>query len=717
MKKLLTIFLGLSSIIFSAKLNYTNTQTISYKGDITKYASYKQQGYPIVSLLYDSSAGMSNPDYWKRDLGFDVANLKLFRAGDPAAERKMYSQHVDHVIAMFTSFDTEMGGNYVKNNLGSIALMSTILPTNTPSGIITISAYSPAGSTGFMTSGSVYFGDVVNELAGGYHQSSRLTGVTSNNNNLWISPFGNDDSIEYQNDMGGDNVSAAAPSQESFYFPMFGEEVQKLSRSDSIRVKDFVCNGKSNPMKTLRDVRGFDGPRQSNLPGGPCSYNDGNYDTSYPFYALYARTHTVVGDGQVFAAGKARTGSSFAAPRISALARKIMMKFPGISYLQAKDILLTTASREKEELSSYDGWGIANHDKALRGPSALNAGLIEEQKFYTGMYDKVFDFNGNVYFWAEPSSDWTWSNDIYGNLPKHPSGEVILNTVVNAKDKDGDIVQTRLAFKKVKDLTFKRYIPSEKNYYADTSEFKSGLRKAGSKTLTINGNIYYDGPTEVLEGRIVFNGNVQNSTIVIYEGAEAVINSRASKVIIAGGKVKLGPNAVIGQLEVDPSLVSDLVFSLEGTPKIETLVSSKNMLDNIRRAVQGKDIVISAEKVVKDFKIPDVNVNIHKYQDLKREYFMSGYADHIKNTETYDNILPKLIRRYRPLSKAPKHMLETVPGYSNGTFRLDAYQMAENQEFTRYTNPLFVNDSFKIPHSSWEWTNFYAARRAAGLEN
>ena len=245
MKKLLTIFLGLSSIIFSAKLNYTNTQTISYKGDITKYASYKQQGYPIVSLLYDSSAGMSNPDYWKRDLGFDVANLKLFRAGDPAAERKMYSQHVDHVIAMFTSFDTEMGGNYVKNNLGSIALMSTILPSNTPSGIITISAYSPAGSTGFMTSGSVYFGDVVNELAGGYHQSSRLIGVTSNNNNLWISPFGNDDSIEYQNDMGGDNVSAAAPSQESFYFPMFGEEVQKLSRSDSIRTSS--ATGRATP--------------------------------------------------------------------------------------------------------------------------------------------------------------------------------------------------------------------------------------------------------------------------------------------------------------------------------------------------------------------------------------------------------------------------------------------------------------------------------------
>ena len=210
-----------------------------------------------------------------------------------------------------------------------------------------------------------------------------------------------------------------------------------------------------------------------------------------------------------------------------------MMKFPGISYLQAKDILLTTASREKEELSSHSGWGIANHDKALRGPSALNAGLLEEQKFYTGMYDKVFDLKGNVYFWAEPSSDWTWSNDIYGSLPKHPEGDIVLNTVVNAKDRDGDVVQARLAFKTVKDLTFKRYIPSERNYYSDTAVLKPGLRKAGSKTLTINGNIYYDGPTEALAGKLVLNGNVQSSTIVVYEGSEVTVNEIASKVIIA----------------------------------------------------------------------------------------------------------------------------------------------------------------------------------------
>ena len=332
------------------------------------------------------------------------------------------------------------------------------------------------------------------------------------------------------------------------------------------------------------------------------------------------------------------------------------------------------------------------------------------------MYDKVFDLKGNVYFWAEPSSDWTWSNDIYGSLPKHPEGDIVLNTVVNAKDRDGDVVQARLAFKTVKDLTFKRYIPSERNYYSDTAVLKPGLRKAGNKTLTINGNIYYDGPTEALAGKLVLNGNVPNSAIVVYEGAEVTVNGRASKVIIAGGKLRLGPNAVVNQVEIDPSAESELTFSLEGKPRIGTVISSRTMLDSVREVTRGKNIAISDEKEANNFKMPDVSINDRKYQDLKREYFMSGFADHIIKAGSNENILPALIRRYRPLSQAPREMLETVPGYSNGSFRLDSYQMAENQEFTRYTNPVFVNDSFKIPYSSWEWTDFYSARRKAGIE-
>ena len=714
--KIIMGMLALCSFAFSAKLNYTEKRTPSYRGDIIKYANYTQKGYPVFNILYDSRSGMSRPENWINDLGFDVRNLKLLRGGDPSIEKKFYSQDNDHVITMFSAFDTEMGGGYVKNNLQSVVYASRLLPANTPSGIIAVSTYAHAGSTGFMTSGSVYFGDTINELAGGYHQSSRLLGLTSNNNNLWVSAFGNDDSIDPENRMGGDDVSAAAPSQETFYFPMFGEEVQKMSRSDQIKVKDFVCTGKANPVKSLPQVRGIDGP-QKNFPNNSCSINDDNDRTSFPFYALYARTHTVTADGQAYAAGKASTGSSFAVPRVSALARKVMMKFPGISYLQAKDIILTTARRDKEELDSYMGWGIADHDKALRGPSALNAGLLEEQKFYTGMYDKIFDLDGNVYFWAEPETDWTWDNDIYGNFPRHPEGEIVLNTAVNTADRDGDIIQTRLAFKTVKDLTFKRYIPSEANYYKDTAWLKPGLRKAGSRTLTINGNIYYEGPTQVLQGRANFNGDVKNSTITVYEGAEIRISGNAEKVVLAGGGLILSKGAEIGTLEIDPKTSSRIYMPDEGGNHIGAVVSSPEKIKQIREIfAKFPNTSISSEKTIDKGSASDVDVNVHKFQDLKREYFLSGFSERISRTSSDADILSALRRRYTPIANAPREMLETVPGYSDGTFALDRYHTISNQEFSRYINPISVNDSFRQDQSSWEWTNFYEARKKAGID-
>jgi len=70
-------------------------------------------------------------------------------------------------------------------------------------------------------------------------------------------------------------------------------------------------------------------------------------------------------------------------------------------------------------------------NKALNGPAAFNAGLIEEQKFFTGMYDKIFDGSDNIYFWADVQNDWKWTNDIQGNFKYTPSGETNLDTVVN----------------------------------------------------------------------------------------------------------------------------------------------------------------------------------------------------------------------------------------------------------------------------------------------
>ena len=714
MRKLLVIFFGLSAVCFSAKLNYTNKSTTSYKGEIIKYAENTEEDYPIFNMLYDSESGMSTPSYWEEALDIDVSSIKVMRVPGMRKENKRYSSTSHHMISMFKSFDMSMGGNYVKNNPDSVVMTTGVIPGKMPRGIISLSTYAHAGSSGFLGSNSFFFGDVINELSGGFHQSPRLIGVTSDNTNLYIGTFGNDSTIESENRMSGDDIPVIHPSQETFYFPMFGEEVQKMSRSDNIRVKDFTCGNMFHSSKRLPDIRGIDGPTEIRQ-NENCAINDKHIKGKYPFYALYTKANTIVADGEVNAGGKLRNGSSFAVPRVAGLITKIMQKFPGISYIQAKHILLTTARRDEDKLDSYIGWGIADEKKALSGPSALNAGLIEEQKFYTGMYDKIYDYNGNIYFWAEPETDWIWTNDIYGNFAEHPTGTLKYDIATNTADADGDIIQSRLAFKTMRDVTFKEYIPSERNYYTDTAQFRPGLRKAGKATLTLTGDLYYTGPTQVLEGKIVIKGNVPYSSVIIYEGAEAEIYGNVNTVILAGGHIKLKEGSGIGTLEVDQLETSAITIPNEGDGiYLKKVLIKSDRIDDLKEivATNPNNVVESYEANRKENSIYDVNVNLRKYQDLKREYFMSDFKSSIIKIEADTEILNKMRKRYLSLSEAPEEYLEIVPGYSNGNFKFDN---AEDNEFLKYNNPISSNDMFELLNNDLIWTNYYDARKAAGL--
>lgn len=61
---------------------------------------------------------------------------------------------------------------------------------------------------------------------------------------------------------------------------------------------------------------------------------------------------------------------------------------------------MTTAYRERDRLDNQMGWGIVDIRKALNGPTNLNAGLIEENKFYTGMYDKIFNKKVTIFIFG-----------------------------------------------------------------------------------------------------------------------------------------------------------------------------------------------------------------------------------------------------------------------------------------------------------------------------
>ena len=185
---------------------------------------------------------------------------------------------------------------------------------------------------------------------------------------------------------------------------------------------------------------------------------------------------------------------------------------------------------------------------------------------------------------------------------------------------------------------------------------------------------------------------------------------------MAGGNVYLKEGAVIGTLEFDPNIPSYINIENEGKGiTIGTIASKREKLDKFKSLFKNGSL--KAEKEITKIDVEDVNVNPYKYQDLKREYFFSGFGDKIKKVKG-DNIYPKLLKRYTEMDKAPESAKNIVPGYSNGQFMLDAYAPGDyDKEFTKLTNPIASNDNYKISPSSVEWSNFYDARQKAGLEN
>ena len=121
--------------------------------------------------------------------------------------------------------------------------------------------------------------------------------------------------------------------------------------------------------------------------------------TDVAIYPLYSRGNTIYDNGQVMRIAEGHdekmddgtilenirivSGTSYSSPRLAGGVKQLSEYFPGITYHQLKQFIFTTVSRAEDNLDNILGWGIADIGKAKKGPSAFNAGLIEEQKFFT----------------------------------------------------------------------------------------------------------------------------------------------------------------------------------------------------------------------------------------------------------------------------------------------------------------------------------------------
>ncbi|ERK53176.1 S8 family serine peptidase, partial [Leptotrichia sp. oral taxon 879] len=137
-----------------------------------------------------------------------------------------------------------------------------------------------------------------------------------------------------------------------------------------------------------------------------------------------AKWWTVAANGNCELVGCTQFGSSFATPKVSAVAAKLKEKFPWMTGHEIQQTILTTATDLGDPgVDSTFGWGFLNEKKALKGPSQFsNELLVGERASNAGAKGQ---FNANI----GDNITSKFENDItgLGGLKKSGNGTLILS--------------------------------------------------------------------------------------------------------------------------------------------------------------------------------------------------------------------------------------------------------------------------------------------------
>lgn len=345
------------------------------------------------------------------------------------------------------------------------------------------------------------------------------------------------------------------PNESALNYQIISPELQKMARSEVIFAKNIFPediipeNNKNNFVNIYKIIEKTNNIKEKNY--YEPKYIDNNEKITYDTKPLLQRANTVSTNGYIEYLNEKnqrdyRIGSSFSAPRIAKLAYDLKERYPFLTYTQIKQIILTTADRDDSGyLSNLTGWGVVNYNKAMKGISNLNAGLIEESKYFNGMYEKIYDKKGNIFFYLDiPNGTIAkWENDISSGLEG------------DGNSLDSDIIEYNAQFSKsypeVKKYQYRvpRVIDSERNFYSNVKQ--AGLRKAGKGQITLSGKQNYTTDTEILDGTLVL-ANDSLSRYLVSKNATLRISSKdlngnvdIKNNIISSGKVTITDNTTI----------------------------------------------------------------------------------------------------------------------------------------------------------------------------
>lgn len=433
-------------------------------------------------------------------------------------------------------------------------------------------------------------------------------------------------------------------------YQFMSPELQKIARNDIIYVKNII-----RP-ETFKNLPNSNLPKVRNL----LTYKDENYyelqvhENYGDSKAMLLRSFVVAQDGFIkhIKDNGVDMGSSYAAPRVTRLAYELKKKFPFLRYNQIKQIILTTTKASNKYLDPYIGWGVVDNQKALNGIGALNAGLIEEEEFYSDMPDKIKDKKGNIYFYLNiPNSTYEWSNDIYGGLEGDGNNNSSIEVPIYSQGK-------RLKYR------MPLVLDSEKKYYNNIAQ--AGLRKDGAGTIILSGKQHYHTNTQILNGTLELK-NDSNSKYEIFDKGIFKANNSTIKNDVINEGTTIFENAVT-------------LNNYYAQKNSKTIFSKNAKLQGNEIIIKDKFRVEISDNNLKDFEIiaKKTEINDNDFENI----FLKLKEEKSSNENKKYTLTDNSKKYFISLENLSEEQLRNIPIYNQNT--RDFYK-----EYKTSNKPLF----------------------------
>ena len=315
-----------------------------------------------------------------------------------------------------------------------------------------------------------------------------------------------------------------------------------------------------------------------------------------------AKWWTVAANGNCELEGCTQFGSSFATPKVSAVAAKLKEKFPWMTGHEIQQTILTTATDLGDPgVDSTFGWGFLNEEKALKGPSQFsNELLVGERASNAGSKGQ---FNANI----GDNITSKFENDItgLGGLKKSGNGTLILsgnNDYQGATTIEGGILEIQkengspITIKSGGTLvTTPTTVIGLRNYSGNllpvNVKNEGGTLENRGSGAVITGN--YDatagsvtkaqiGTKLTVRGTVNLNGG--NTTLQTLSNGRYITAKPLSSTVIEAEK---GINGNFDKVET-PELINGAVETVDN--KINVKLSRKNVLDYVEKISESDEM-------------------------------------------------------------------------------------------------------------------------------